>query len=267
MGDQAPRPARLKPGIDVDELLIKIVTATEFWSAIVGAIVGGSIALLAQALSLRAQRKQREVEFKRARQTLGNSLLLKMSRIYTNIVHMHQHIEDACNLAKEKNLKGELWQFVTPLANPPPPVRFTHDEICMLWEQKDSDVLNAVISLDEVHNGMLDNLRLYIEHWLELTRRLPVPDIAQGALFSSSLTAQQVNELRPAMVIVNSLIEQLRESAAKEVVAFPTVHNRLQNLLHERFGTMKFELNPPDQRAGENGTSKAQSQRHSEADS
>jgi hypothetical protein len=235
--------------MDVDKLLIEIVTATEFWSAIVGAIVGGAIALVAQALSLRAQRKQREAEFKRAQQALGNSLILKMSRIYTNIVRMHQHIEESCDLAKEKNLKGELWQFVTPIANPPPPVRFTHDEICMLWEQKDGEILNTVISLDEVHNGMLDNLKLYIEHWLELTRRMPAPDIAQGALFSSSLTAQQVKELRPAMVIVNSLIEQLRESAAKEARAFPPVHNRLQELLHECLGTMKFELNSPDQRA------------------
>src|SRR2546426_10526449 len=56
-------------------LICKILDSTEFWSAIVGAIVGGLIALGAQMLALRAGRKRREEDHKREQQALAASLL------------------------------------------------------------------------------------------------------------------------------------------------------------------------------------------------
>jgi hypothetical protein len=228
--------------------IYSMFASTEFWSAIIGAIVGGVIALIAQLIALRAERKHREEDHKRAQQALGTSLLFKMTRIYSDFVNTHRHIEDHCKSAQERNLTGELWQFVPPLANPPPLVHFTSDEMGMLIGLKDNDLFNALVSLDEVHNGMVETIKVYKELRLALAERMPAPMSWQGTTFVGALTHKQLATLRPLMVNVESVITQLRSGTTSEAKVSGDVLDRLAALLRDRLGlTYKFERLPVEQ--------------------
>jgi hypothetical protein len=225
------------------DLLRKIITSTELWSAIIGGLIGGFIALIAQWTALRAERKRRDDDYKREQQALGCSLLFKMVRIYSDFVNTHRHIEDHCKLAEERKLSGELWQFVPPLANPPPLVYFSSDEMGMLLRQKDDDVFNAVVSLDEVHNGMVETLKVYKELRMKLADRMPPPVAWQGHSLMGVLSKEQLAALRPDMVNVESVITQLREGTAREAKSSGELLERLAALLRDRLG-LAFRFEP-----------------------
>ena len=59
---------------------MQILSSTEFWSAIFGAIVGGVIAFFIRWITLREARQQREAEHRRSQQALGHALLFKVLR-------------------------------------------------------------------------------------------------------------------------------------------------------------------------------------------
>lgn len=93
------------------DLICKILNSTELWSAIVGAIVGGLIALSAQLLALRAERKHRTEDYNRVQQGLAASLLFKMMRIHANYGGVHQYIEECFTEAANKGMQNEPWRF------------------------------------------------------------------------------------------------------------------------------------------------------------
>lgn len=230
--------------------IYSMFASTEFWSAIIGAIVGGLIAMIAQLIALRAERKHREEDHKRVQQALANSLLFKMTRIYSDIVNTHRHVEDHCKIAQERNLTGELWQYVPPLANPPPLVHFSSDEMGMLLGLKDDDVFNAVVSLDEVHNGMVETIKVYKELRLALADRMPAPIAWQGATLVGALTNEQLAALRPLMINVESVITQLRSGTASDAKVSGEALDRLVALLRDRLGlTFRFERLPVENAA------------------
>ncbi len=207
-----------------------------------GALVGGVIALGVQMVALRAARRDLKVDRRLVQQGLANSLLFKMTRIFSDFLITHRHIEQCCASAQERNSTGDLWQYVPPLANPPPLVHFTSDEMGMLLGLKDNDVFNSVVSMDEVHNALVETVKLYKELRLALGERLPAPTAWQGEMLMGALTREQLAALRPDMINVESVIRQLRIGAANEARVSGEVLDRLSALLRERLGlTFRFE--------------------------
>ncbi len=91
---------------------------TEFWSAIFGAVVGGSIAYMIQLKALREGRKQRDEDHNRLQQALGNALLFKMIRVHSNFYGVHKYIEGCFVEAARREHKGEPWQAQSLTRNP-----------------------------------------------------------------------------------------------------------------------------------------------------
>jgi hypothetical protein len=143
-------------------LLSVIPRETEFWSAIIGAIVGGLIAYIVQVKALREGRRLRDEDHKRVQQAQGNALLFKMIRIHSDLHGIHRHIEGCFEQAEQKGLTGDPWQFVLPLANPPGPIHFSSEEMGMLLALKTDDVFNLVVKMDTVHNSLSDAVAVRI---------------------------------------------------------------------------------------------------------
>lgn len=215
---------------------------TEFWSAIVGAIVGGLIALFVQLIALRAAKKQRAEDQKETRRALGNSLLFKMVRIHSNIYGIHRHIEERFEEAMQRGLGGEPWQFFLPLANPPEPVNFSSEEMGMLLAQKNDDVFNLVLPMDVIHNSMIVLVKLINQERQKLSSLLK-PDEVDGHVITGHLSKEQVLMFRPRMIEVNTLIESTRVNANRGTRDSREALKRLNSLLREKLGlSYKLEI-------------------------
>ena len=218
---------------------------TEFWSAIVGAIlgavVGGSIAYMVQVKALREARTQRGEDHKRLQQALGHAVLFKMIRIHSNFHGIHQHFEGCFEKAAQRGSTDEPWQFVLPLANPPDPVHFSSEEMGMLLALKNDDMFNLVLPMDTIHNSLIAAVKVLNTERAALTERLKV-DEAEGAALSSTLDRDQTLALRPRMINVNSLIEAIRADAKRGFEESGDALDRLQEVLRDKLGlTYKLE--------------------------
>ena len=230
---------------------------TEFWSAIVGAIVGavvgGSIAYMVQVRVLREAREQRNEDHKRLQQALGHAMLFKMVRIHANFYHIHRHFEDCFAEATRRGIMGEPWQFVRPIANPSEPIHFSSDEMGMLLALKNDDIFNLVLSMDVIHNSLSQTVKVLNTERIALTERLKT-DEAEGAVLTSMLNQDQVLALRPRMIDVNSLIEQIRADAKRDFEESDEALNGLQKFLRDKLGLaykLESKVKPKDPPAPE----------------
>lgn len=214
---------------------------TEFWSAILGAVVGGSIAYRIQLKALREGRMQRDEDHKRLQQALGNALLFKMVRIHSNFYGFHRHFEDCFAEAARRGSTDDPWRFVLPLANPPDPVHFSSEEMGMLLALKNHDVFNLVLPMDVIHNSLIATVKVLNTERAALTERLKT-DEAEGAVLSSNLDRDQTLALRPRMINVNSLIEAIRANAKRGFEESHEAMSRLNEVLRDKLGlTYKLE--------------------------
>ena len=216
--------------------------ATEFWSAIAGAVVGGLIAYIVQVKALREGRKQRDDDHKKVQQAQGHALLFKMIRIHSNFSGIHQHIESCFEKAARKRDRAEPWQFVLPLANPPDPVHFSSDEMGMLLALKNNDVFNLVVSMDVIHNSLSNAVKLLTTERRALTERLKV-DEAEGAVLSGVADEDQFLALRSRMIEVNTLIEGIRAEAKRDVDESGEALDCLNKVLRDKLG-LAYKLEP-----------------------
>src|SRR3546814_10422982 len=123
----------------------------EFWAAIIGAIIGGLIALGIQLLALRAAKNQRLEEAAERKKALAHALLFKMAKILSNLENFKEYLQGPLKIANEAKLEREPWELIQPLANYPDPIQFSTDEMAMLLSLKNDDLFNEILSMDQVH--------------------------------------------------------------------------------------------------------------------
>jgi len=246
----------------MEEKLIEIFTTlwsiiphgTEFWSAIIGAIIGGTIAYIGQIRTMHEARTLRDEDRRRVQQALAYALLFKMFRIQSNSWTIHQYFEGCFNeAARKRGDKGEPWQFIQPLADPPDHVHFSSEEMAMLLALKNNDVFSLVVSKDVAHNSLNDIIKLLNTEHRALTEQLK-PEKAEGHVLSGNFDKDQLLALRPQMITVNRLIEAIQIKAKKNVDESGAAFCRLQEVLREELG-LCYKLECTVESKDSNGTS------------
>jgi len=84
----------------------------------------------------------------------------------------------------------------------------------MLFAQKDNEVFNLVLPMDVMHNGLIVMAAGLSNQKVELGERIK-PDKAQGMAVSGLMSQEQWLALRPRMIDLNSLIENMRSGAKR----------------------------------------------------
>ena len=162
-------------------------------------------------------------------------MLFKMIRVNSNFYGVQQHIEDCFAEAARRGHKGEPWQFVLPLANPPDPVHFSSAEMGMVLGLKNVDVFNLVLQMDVIHNSLIAAVKVLNTERRALTEKLKA-DEAEGAVLSSTLDMDQMLALRPRMIDVNSLIVSIRADAKRGFEESNQALNGLHEVLRDKLG-------------------------------
>ena len=209
---------------------------SEAWAAIIGGVIGilgsAGVGYWLQRQNLVEARIQRTDEKRERDKAMGYSILFKMIRIHTNLVHLHRHLCVTLEAQKKAGEGVEHWQVYHSLGRLPPNVSFSPDEMAMLLSLKDDDLFNDLASFDEVHNTSLDIFRgINGRHeWL----KAQLPARMEGAVGHVELDQNQTLFFRPKMVELNMMINDAVAWCDREVPTSESLLMRLNELLRTK---------------------------------
>lgn len=182
----------------------------------------------------REARNERKAEKQERDIAVGRSALFKTTRIQSNFLNLHLHLEEAF---KSQNAREELepWQFVLPLATIPEPVHYSADELSLISSCDDYLLSDHIMSLDVCHNTFLPVFEMYRKLRKELLDEME-PDRMEGTIGEQTFTEAEVARLRTRMVELNSLVCQTKAMAKQYFDESGEAVELLIKRLNQKFG-------------------------------
>ncbi len=183
----------------------------EFWAAVAGAIVGalagGGVTWALQSMQDRRRRKERD-------QALARSLIFKLIRIHSDLQGFKKHVDECATNANAHNL-SQGWQSLRAIANLPPRLSFSPEEMSYLLGLKNFDLFNKVVSLDVVHSSTIGIFEMYAARRTELTDMLPASSM-QGAIGTTTMSAAQLAAFVPRATELDLLVADIKGRAEQD---------------------------------------------------
>jgi hypothetical protein len=214
--------------------------SSEFWAALAGAVVGGLIAYFIQLRAIREGRTARREEAFEADKSQAYSLFFKVLKIHNNLHHLKRHVDGCLELSAGAVRSSS---YLLPLLNVPSRVEFSTAEASVLLRQKDDDVFNSVLNLDEIHNGILPA-------WLEYRRLREKTMLSEAETFDPETGAAQIvikkgSLLDRAVFEASKAADELIRRSAVDFEEAEVALKGLASLLKKRF-EFEFVLMPKD---------------------
>ena len=212
---------------------------SEFWSAIMGAVVGGAIALAIQLLVLSDTRRDRKRQADELKEAIAFSLFLKLQSCSNDLTSFAQHVIEG--RAKAQHRRWELWNAMTPIPNLPRHQEFTNDEFVLLLRERKFALFNDVRDVASVHHASINSFKLYLELRSELGRATGAD--MQGSIGKVELDAQQMTAVGPLMSDVRGLADSLADmvisASAEAKQTWSDYNDALKEIIGKKF-TMDF---------------------------
>ncbi len=217
---------------------------SEFWAGIIGAVVGASvggfISFLIQRNNIKEARKERIDSEKKVEETLARILAVKTLRIFSNNSFLSSHIEE-CYLNVPANSHDNPFSFILPLTSMPDKIKFSAEEVSLIFSLKNDNLTNMMLSLAECHNSLSDSFALYGKKRDKFFHQMPAE--MQGNVGTTYMDEEERKKREPQMVVMNNLINQIREMAERYTKTSEKALNLLNKLLDEQKGMkLKIEL-------------------------
>ena len=217
---------------------------SEFWAAIAGAIVGavagGGVSAILQIIAIRSARRDRKEERELQRQALGHSILFKAVRIQSNLVQLHTNMEEAFG-ADGVTPDREPWSFVLALVGHADPVRFSEQEMALILSFKNDDLTEQMMSLDLVHNNLIEIFRLY--GTMRAAFQSDMSADMEGNVGVTRLSKEEYRKFRPKMVEMNMLLADMRAGAMQDYGEAESAVVELVKMLNDKLDlAVGFEL-------------------------
>lgn len=227
------------------EYLLQFVKSVD-WRAGAGVMFGAAISALVsyvlQRNSFAEARRQKELDKREERRTLGLNVLTKMIRIASTLELLKQSLEGAFARAERDKIDGPPWTIILPLANVPAKVHFEPKELTEILKL-DFNLFNDLGPFDDVHNTLLDVFQLYRTDRNALTSTLPAD--MKGMLGSTTFTPEEMKRLAPKMASLNTIIDGMVQRTLADSTEAWAILSRLQDALNKEFGlTLQLERKP-----------------------
>jgi hypothetical protein len=213
---------------------VLVFFGSEFWAAIVGALVGGIIAYFIQLQALREARNERRKTQTDENKSLGFSLFFKTLAIWNNLAHIKNYVEEARK--KQIEVSADRLSIVLlPLANIADPVKYEQREMSLLLSLGEAETLNRVLPLDAIHNSILPVWDLYA------TKREALHDAVEmhGIDLDSGVASISLpvdSKAARLLFEVNQLATELAERAQKDEAEARHARDILLQTLKRRLG-------------------------------
>jgi hypothetical protein len=188
-----------------------------FGSAIFGAIAGAIPAyLLARRGSKEVLDRDRQAR-REAERALGLAVHVKLGAIVNSLLVVQRHIQEA--LANPPGPGAELWQTVQPIVGFDGEERLTFEasEMAVFLSAERGDFAEALLLLARRHAVLGETLRVHSAKRQKLRDDMPPPVSLEGTRGSTVLTAEEMRRVRPQMVELSDLLDQMIEGLTADV--------------------------------------------------
>jgi hypothetical protein len=119
-----------------------------------------------------------------------------------------KHVEE-CAANATAHALPQGWQSLRAIANLPPRLSFSPEEMSYLLSLKNFDLFNKVVSLDVVHSSTIGIFEMYAARRMELTDMLPASSM-QGAIGTTSMNAAQFAAFIPRATELDLLVADIK---------------------------------------------------------
>lgn len=208
--------------------------STEFWAAIIGAVVGGVFSMGLQLIAIRNERKLRQDERNNIRKNMGNVVLWKLMDISSNYHHLNKHIHDGFSQGHPESWP-EPWSLVKAFASPPQEVYMTYEEIAFVGSLGNIDLTHNLSTLASRYNSQIGAFLTFCRLRTDLEEEMPKK--LDGPFFVSELNEAELESLAPKMAVVNRLILDLSEIVDTNCKEAKLAAETLAKELNEEFGS------------------------------
>jgi hypothetical protein len=186
-------------------------------AALLGAAAGAVPAfILANRSSREVLERDREAR-REAEKAAAMRVHVKLGAIVNSIITLRRQLDSAI---KNPPIAGaELWQAVEPVIGfgGDERIQFAADEAAVFVSAAKFDYAEALLLLARRHAVHAEVLQEYAAGRERLRQAMPPPDEVVDGRGSTPLTAVQYMRVRPMMVSLNSLIEQLLTHLAEDM--------------------------------------------------
>lgn len=205
--------------------------------AVLGALTGAIVSFIPlyfiQNRAFKKDEKIRASEYKRSQQALGRSLVLKLSRIYSDIYIIHKNIEISFQRLNKIQSDFEPWGILKPFAVIPDKITISFDELGMLLSLGDNNLLTKVQDMIADHEMVLSEAILYGKLRKELLKKLPVSH-NEGTIASSNQDFELSPDLKVQMETINEFISKFRYHSSRGASDSKVTLNELNEFFRDK---------------------------------
>jgi hypothetical protein len=201
--------------------------------ATVGAIVSGLISLFLQGWIFRKENQRRISDRLSIEQAHCHSLYIKMSRIYSNIWMLNDHLK--ISLGRLGAQDNPIFKFlaVQPLATHLAPLSFSTEELLLMRQKNELELFNDLLDVESVHNnliGLFDEYRTMREGVISV-----LPHNYDIANMTAIVAPADLAPIMPKVLAINFLVGDMVKHCVKEEEFSKTILEQLNIALGKHY--------------------------------
>jgi hypothetical protein len=184
-----------------------------------------------QSRSFSAEKKRRDDDRAELRKGQAYALLFKLIRIASSLKSLSEAVLERPDIPAERGQAARSWQWIQPIANPPDAVKFSPEEMALVFSLN-SNVFNQIAALDDLHNSTVAIFAAYGVKRSAVTERLG--GTMEGPIGTSALTREQVEWLGPRAAELDSLVVAMIDRTEKDAREARAALLALSELFNEK---------------------------------
>lgn len=188
-----------------------------FGSTVLGAVIAAVFSWLLARRTSKETLERDKAQRRDEKLAITLQAFVKLKTIIDNIGTLKLMIDRA--LARPHGAGAQPWMLVEPIVGSrvEHEVQFTAAELALFMEAQRADIAEDMQMLARKNATAGAVIDTYNELRGKLKEMMPPPDAVSGTLGTTALTSDQMRALKPHMVALNSLIDQLVAALAEDL--------------------------------------------------
>lgn len=226
---------------------VDLASQTEFWAAVVGALVGaaagGAISYVLQRMEHAAAARQRADDRRASQRGSGFAILYKAIRMHAVGHQIAQAYAEGFIEAQKQSMNPG--SYIRAISNMPPRLEFAPEEMALILSLGDDSTANQLMAMDVGHNSIISSQDMYNSFRGKLEDSLPGAVMVEGTLGTTEIDETIKLKIAPIVASLDDLAAEILSAARRQAKLADLVLPPLTALLNQKLSlALKIEDNP-----------------------